>query len=189
VSDKHGSNPYAHVSDYLVDANIRSIADDLRATGGSIANERVATVLEFSPEELTSVREALALHPGHRGVCLTPDGFELAALASTIGPRLVLPNASPIDARERTSAAVAAFFRYAAATAELSAPHFDDPAELFAAAVSATVAVVNLGTLPPMTAADAEQVNRMADRYLVGRGVTAREMIATLRALADEASP
>ncbi len=93
------------------------------------------------------------------------------------------------EPHERASAAVAAFLRYTADTAELNALHIDDPADLFAAAVSASVAVVNLGTLPPMTAVDAEQVTRMVDRHLVGHAVTASDIVATLRALADEVSP
>lgn len=93
------------------------------------------------------------------------------------------------EPRERASAAVAAFFRYVADVVERNECDDESPAGLFNAAVVAAIAIINLGRLPPMTASDAEQVTRMIDRYLVGRGVTTLDIINTLRALADEVSP
>lgn len=93
------------------------------------------------------------------------------------------------EPRERRSAPVAAFFRYIADAVELNERDGVSPAELFKAAVVGALALVNLGTLPALTALDAEQATRMIDRSLVGRGVTARDIINTLRALADEVSP
>ena len=87
------------------------------------------------------------------------------------------------------SAALAAFFRYAADAVELNDRPDRDPAELFDAAIRTTVAAVNLGTLPAVSALDAEQAQRMIDRHITGRYLTTGDVINILRGLAAEVTP
>ena len=94
-----------------------------------------------------------------------------------------------MEPSEPRSAALAAFFRYAADAAEMNADMFHDPANLFDAAIRATVAVVNLGTLPAISATDAEQAQRMIDRHITGRCLTGADVINVLRGLAAEVTP
>lgn len=91
--------------------------------------------------------------------------------------------------RERTSAALAAFFSYAARTIEMNARDDVPPGILFGDAVIAACAVVNLGTLPMLDAADCDQMERMLERHLYGRGVTTLDVINILDGLAAEVTP